>query len=480
MSLSKFSAKSILKAGAAGLVILSAAASAHAAPTNPAALTEGKISHVMVIELENESESAWYLNPSMTYTNSTLLPQGEFIANYYATSHVSLGNYISQVSGQEPTVSTNDDCINLGSLSHPPVVGSYNNVSPGNDDSNQSAYPGQVDGDGCVYPAPTLTSNGAPTIGAQLDEKYRTGPGTRKTTIHWREYAEDMGNDPVRDYGDVDPQFPGRDCAHPPLGGADLTNSAEAGDQYADRHAPFVYFHTTVDDDRYCDLHVVPLGTVQANPDDPNMDVFSGHLYQDLRSVKTTPDFMWVTPNLCDDGHDGNPPATCAGTNIEGGNAGGLVGIDLWLKHYMPMIFASPAYRNGSLLVVVTFDEGGDNDTTACPNVDQSTCGSPIGPNVSNPGYSTILGLYGYQTPPTANYVYPAGGKIGAMVFNRRYVARGSINTIGYYNHYSALRSFEDLLGLTTGGADGAGHLGYASGPNVVPFGTDVFNVLPR
>ena len=62
---------------------------------------------------------------------------------------------------------------------------------------------------------------------------------------------------------------------------------------------------------------------------------------------------MFVTPNLCNDGHD----ATCKGPNTEGGSAGGLVGADLWLKHWMPMILASPAYKEGELLVVLTLGQ---------------------------------------------------------------------------------------------------------------------------
>lgn len=52
---------------------------------------------------------------------------------------------------------------------------------------------------------------------------------------------------------------------------------------------------------------------------------------------------------------------------------------------------------------------------------------------------------------------------------------RGSTDTTGSYNHYSALRSYEDLLGLTTGGTDGEGHLGFAAATGLAPFGPDVF-----
>ncbi len=429
-----------------------------------AALPSGAIEHILVIELENESETTTF-GPSSpaVYLNTTLLSQGELIANYFSTSHVSLGNYIAQVSGQGPTPSTNSDCINLSSLTAPQLLGSFNNVSPGTTAANQQQNPGQVVGNGCVYPATVLT------IGDQLDALY-------PNTLNWREYAEDMGNDIGRDYGVADP-LGGADCAHPPVGGNDYSNSAAADDQYATRHNPFVYFHSVIDNQAGCENHEVPLGkvTVGANG---QADSFSGHLYNDLSTIETTPKFMFVTPNLCNDGHD----ATCAGPNTEGTtnaagqNIGGLAAADLWLKHWMPMILNSPAYQSGKMLVVITVDEGSDSDTRACANANQASCNAPSGPNLSNFGYSPVLGLYGLQTAPTTTNVYPGGGQVGAVVFNKNYIQPGSVNTTGDYNHFSALRSYEDLLGITTGGNDGLGHLGYAGTINQTPFGSDVFN----
>jgi hypothetical protein len=455
----------------AGLCLgVSIATPALSGPTAQRAAVPGhSINHVLVIDLENESYAATFGPGSpATYLNSTLLQQGQLVTNYFATSHVSLGNYLSQVSGQAPTTSINDDCINLGSLAHPPLVGSFTDVAPGTDATDQSLYPGQVVGDGCVFPAPTSTSHGVQTIGDQLDA-LPGDQGNGAYRLRWRSYAEDMGNDPARDYGDPD-TLGGTACAHAPVGGVDNSNSAEAADQYATRHNPFVYFHSVIDDQARCDAHVVPLGTVTAGQEG-GPDVFAGHLYEDLQSPSTTPDFMFVTPNLCNDGHD----ATCAGYNVEGGHQGGLVAADLWLKHWMPMILASPVYQSGQLLVVLTFDEAGVTDARACPAADQSTCGSPTGPNVSNPGYSTLLGLFHVQKPPTAPFVYPGGGQVGAVLFNRKWIVAGSVNTTGYYNHYSALRSYEDILGVTSGGDDGLGHLGYASTPGLQPFGADVF-----
>ena len=451
----------------AALALVTAASMAQAAP---AAGLPKTIKHVMVIDLENENYSATFgpTSPAV-YLNTTLLAQGELVPNYFGTSHVSLGNYIAQVSGQGPNGSTNNDCINLASLRSPPVVGSFNDVTPGTDATDQVNNPGQVVGAGCVYPAPTATTQGAQTIGDQIDAVYARPKG-REHNPHWRAYAEDMGNDIARDYGDPDPMG-GADCAHAPINGVDNSNSAAADDQYATRHNPWVYFHSVIDNQARCDSHVVPLGKVLVGTGG-SADVFTGHLFQDLQSVATTPSFMFVTPNLCNDGHD----ATCAGLNTEGAHVGGLVGADLWLKHWMPMIFASPAYQNGTLLVVLTFDEAAVTDARACPNTDQSTCNAPSGPNLSNYGYSPLLGLFGYQTAPTQPNVYPGGGQIGAVVFNKRFIKPGTVNTTGVYNHFSALRTYEDLLGVTTGGADGQGHLGNAARAGVTVFGPDVFN----
>lgn len=457
-----------------------------------AAAPPGAIEHILVINLENESESVTFggcpasaAPTNANYLNCTLLKQGELLQNYYATSHVSLGNYIAEVSGQETNPTLNSDCIDGNSLTHPPVVGQFTDVKPGTDaDATANrAVAGQVVGDGCVFPKPTRTSHGAETIGDQLDKAY-ADRDDRDDPSHllWREYAEDMGNDLSRDFGTPDP-LGGSDCAHPILGTPDLTNSAEGSpimDQYADRHAPFVYFHSVIDHPQRCNRHVVPLGAVLVGTNG-GPDIFSGHLYKDLQRIETTPKFMFVTPNLCDDGHD----ATCAGVNVEGGKAGGLTGANLWLAHWIPMIMASPAYQSGKLLVVITVDESGSDTgagANACPNTLQATCLSPTGPNLRNPGWSPLLGLFlpGYPTSDPAAYTLPGGGQVGTVLLNKRLIVPGTVNTTGYYNHYSALRSYEDLLGITHGGQDGLGHLGFASSPGLAPFGADVFNRQPE
>jgi len=451
----------------AGLTIANASESD---PVTRAALPDGAIKHIIVIDMENENFADTFgpLSPA-TYLNSTLLKEGQLVHNYYGTSHASLGNYLAQVSGQAPTPSINNDCVDLSTFAPPfnNLRGGFTNVIPGTDAADSIKFPGQVVGDGCVFPAPTAHLHGAQTIADQLDSVKQSDPATHVAS--WRMYAEDMGNDPARDYGTPDPKG-GTSCAHPPIGGVDNSNNASVIDQYATRHNPFVYFHSIIDRQPVCDANVVPLGKVIVGGHG-KPDVFTGHLAEDLSQEETTPAFAFITPNLCNDGHD----ATCTGINTEGTTAGGLVGIDLWLKHWMPLILNSPAYRKGNTLVVLTFDEanpaGPNGDSRAC-------CFEQPGPNISNPGFTPILALLGFQTTPTHGAVlYPGGGQVGAVLFNSRYIVPGSTNTVGYYNHYSALRSYEDLLGFKDGD-DGYGHLGFAAAPGLQPFGKDVFNAL--
>ena len=392
-----------------------------------AALPAGKISHILVIELENEGYAATFGPGSpATYLNGTLRAKGALLQNYFATGHVSLDNYIAQVSGQAATSETSSDCL--------ANAFAFANLTPGTPDPNQSANPGQVDGHGCVYPA------GVPTIASQLDAKYPPNPKTHVAA--WRAYEQDMGNTPSRDGGAPDPTG-GTDCGHPSIG-ASTAVVATAADQYATRHNPFVWFHSVIDKTAECNVNDVPLGTLGAN----GKPAPNGHLAKDLHNEQTTPRFGFVTPNLCNDGHD----ATCAGPDSAGGHTGGLAGADAFLQAWMPLVFNAPAYRDGHLLVVLTFDEselGGPGSAAAC-------CGQVPGPN------STAAAGTG-------------GGQIGALLLNAKYITPGTTDTTGSYNHYSALRSYEDLLGLTTGGADGLGHLGYAAAASLTSFGRDVF-----
>ncbi len=264
---------------------------------------------------------------------------------------------------------------------------------------------------------------------------------------------QDMGLDPAREQAlcgrPVQNGAPVDPSANGGLGGQDGTQAATATDQYAARHNPFLYFHSVIDDQARCKAHVVPLEQQTTGEAAGVAD-----LATDLRSAATTPAFSFLTPNLCDDAHD----ATCAGTNYGGkDHQGGLFAADLFLRHFVPLIQASPAYADGGM-IIVTLDESGDIGTpagaTAC-------CGEPTGPNTAAPGQ-----------------VGPGGGRIGTVILSP-FTTPNTVSDVPY-NHYSMLRSLEDVfrIGATAAipGSDGAGHLGYAGLDGLVPFGADVYS----
>jgi len=335
------------------------------------------IRHVFVIVLENRgfSETFGATSPA-SYLSKTLTDQGQLLANYYGIGHQSLPNYIAMVSGQAPNPDTQADCQ------------FYSDVAPG-----APAADGQVFGPvGCVYPSAVKT------VADQL----------RARGLTWRGYMEDMGNSAT------DPKT----CRHPALNSQDRTQSARAGDQYAARHDPFVYFHSIIDDTAGCNAGVVPLDRLPG----------------DLASTQSTPNYSFITPNLCDDGHD----APCVD-----GRPGGLVSADAFLRAWVPRILASPAYRQDGLLIV-TFDEAESSDAAAC-------CDEQPGPNTPNPGALT----------PGAG-----GGLTGAVALSP-WVEPDTINAHPY-NHYALLRSVEDIFGLS--------HLGYAGRAGLDAFGPDVYD----
>ena len=352
-------------------------------PTSAVAIQRlPRIRHVFIIILENKGYAETF-GPSSAapYLSQQLTQQGQLLRQYYAIGHVSLDNYIALVSGQAPNAQTQGDCMIYADF----VGGSSLDAD------------GQVTGQGCVYPAFVHT------IADQL-------PTVRRT---WKGYMQDMGNAA----GEA------ATCSHPALNSQDHTQSARMGDQYATRHNPFVYFHSIIDSP-VCNANVVPLTALPV----------------DLEHVRTTPNYVFITPNLCEDGHD----APCVD-----GRPGGLVSADLFLQQWVPMILASRAFRRDGLLIVA-FDEGeisgGNADSSAC-------CNEPTGPNTASPG------IFG-----------PGGGRVGAVLISK-YIRPGSVNDTPY-NHYALLRSVEDLFRLS--------HLGFAGQAGLVAFGSDVYNCYPR
>jgi phosphatidylinositol-3-phosphatase len=349
------------------------------------------IRHVFVIMLENEGYPATFGNSTADpYLATTLPAQGALLSNYYATGHLSNDNYISFISGQAPNPSNQADCQTFADFPATATV----------------AANGQISDSGCVFPA------SVPTVANQLSTSGFT----------WKGYMEDMGNLATRE---------APTCGHPAVGSPDRTQAAIPGDGYATRHDPFVYFHSIIDNVAQCSAHVVPLGTT-AGALPPGAPAGTTGLQKDLQAVSSTPNFSFITPNLCNDGHD----SPCVNQT---GQASQLANVDAFLAQWVPLITNSPAFKKDGLLEV-TFDEADIGSATAC-------CGEIPGPAAPQPG---ITG--------------PGGGRIGTVLISP-FIHPGTTSTVPY-NHYSSLATIEVLFGLA--------RLGQAKTASAT-FGKDVF-----
>jgi hypothetical protein len=385
-----------------------------AAPAHP-------IRHVFLILLENQDYAVTFGGSTQDPYLSRVLPaQGAMLRQYYGTGHQSLDNYISLISGQPSSPQTESDC-------------------PAFIDFQMSSLTseGLAVGDGCVYPASVAT------LANQLES----------VNLSWKGYMEDMGNDPSRESAT---------CGHPELNQTDHTHQAEApstavplGDQYATRHDPFVYFHAILDSPS-CARHVVNLR----------------HLSADLRSAATTPNFAFITPNLCHDGHDGDGTGQ-PGHRCVNGEVGGLASADKFLRHWVPKILASPAYRHDGLLII-TFDESSFATLTASRDANggkvltatytgDACCNQQLGPNVVRPATHASGGNGALTFQIILSGV--GGDRIGAVLLSPR-IRAGTVSDVPY-NHYALLRSLEDLFSLP--------YLGYAGQGGLVGFGADIF-----
>ncbi|HTX05248.1 MAG TPA: alkaline phosphatase family protein [Steroidobacteraceae bacterium] len=370
----------MLSAIALPLLFLAAASASPAEDLRTGTLPP--IRHVFIIVLENKSFSeAFGPNGAAPYLARTLPAHGALLENYYSIGHWSLDNYIAIVSGQAPNPATQRDC---------PQTTEFKPSGSGLDAE------GELPGVGCVYPASVRT------VADQLE----------KANLTWKGYMEDLDVDVARDRPAT--------CSVARVGRTDLTEHASGNDEYASKHDPFVYFHTILDHPMRCAAHVVNLAV----------------LTTDLRRIATTPNYSFITPNLCHDGHD--PRCT-------DGAPGGLEGINGFLEKWVPRITHSPAFRKDGLLVI-TFDESDGSP----PDGFDACCGEkPL------PGASEAPGFRG-----------PGGGRVGAVALSP-FIRPGTVSTMPY-NHYSLLRTVEDIFGL--------GHLGYAAEPDLRAFGSDIFN----
>jgi phosphatidylinositol-3-phosphatase len=146
----------------------------------------------------------------------------------------------------------------------------------------------------------------------------------------------------------------------------------------------------------------------------------------------------------------------------------------VFLKLWVPKIVQSPAYKEDGLLII-TFDEGDFSppETVTDPETGKVTittraagehcCGQRMGPNIIRPVVQSFV------ESPKLTYLVKiqgyGGDRIGA-IFLSRFIKPGTVSNVRY-NHYSLLKSLEDIYHVD--------YLGYAAPRGLRTFGRDIF-----
>ncbi|HEY2333511.1 MAG TPA: alkaline phosphatase family protein [Solirubrobacterales bacterium] len=273
------------------------------------------VQHVFLIVLaDHDFEETFGEASQAPYLATTLRGKGELLPNYYAVTQGDLANEIALISGQGPNPTTATNCPE------------YKDIAPGT-----AGAAGQVEGEGCVYPAETQT------LPAQLATAGKS----------WKAYVEGMGS-----------AGQPSSCRHPASGTPDEAQTPRPGDPYQTWRNPFVYFHSIVD-----------------GAECAERDVGLEQLSVDLKKEAKTPSFSYIVPDAC---HDG------AEEPCEPGQPAGLAAAKPFLETVVPEIEASPAYKTGGLIAITSAQapQTAAPDTSAC-------CATPEYPNLPPPATPT-------------------------------------------------------------------------------------------
>jgi hypothetical protein len=108
--------------------------------------------------------------------------------------------------------------------------------------------------------------------------------------------------------------------------------------KYDNEHDPFVYYNDTTNNAGRC-AKIVPANSGMGYPDD--------RFVNDLSSNTTASNLMWLTPNLCDDGHDKCSPFDNATTQQ-----------NQYLSELVPQILSSNIFTTQKAALFITYDEG--------------------------------------------------------------------------------------------------------------------------
>jgi phospholipase C len=157
----------------------------------------------------------------------------------------------------------------------------------------------------------------------------------------------------------------------------DMPDPCYLGDtnMYAQKHNPFIYFDRIRLDVTRCERSIVPLTALQTDLD-----------------AGTLPNFIFISPNLCNDAHDCSLDIT-----------------DAWLTDLLSRLVPALDATGDSYLIVMTFDEGQGN---------HSCCGLPL----------------------------EAGGRVVTVLYSP--LVKNGFEDSTPYTHYSLLKTISEAWGL--------------------------------
>ena len=211
---------------------------------------------------------------------------------------------------------------------------------------------------------------------------------------------------------------------------------------YASKHNPFVLFD---------DIRNDPSRLANVKP----YTAFA----TDLQRERTTPDFVWISPNQCHDMHGGvtqvasdgsdGTPCPYSATKNDPNDVALKQKADAFVQGAVTTIMHSPAWRDGRSAIVIVTDENDytGNGATGGWETADGCCDSPVLPPHPPDVPAWAGGTYG-------------GGLVPAVIVTNRGGKTGGYVSSAPYNHYSLLATIEENWNL--------GYLGNASDSNQV------------
>lgn len=339
----------------------------------------GRLDHVFLIMMENQSTTDILGNPNAPFINSYAHVANQ-ATNYFAVGHPSAPNYLEIVGGSNFGL-TGDfwpNWVNSGCVDNEPGSGCGGAFAPINSSGHDNAVVATATNSSQCNGQITIPQGGTPAPNNCALHDYPSASFTPRSIAgqlvakhkSWKSYQESL---PMVSPGVFGVNY--SDGAFSNLSPAAVFATGPIQKLYAVKHNPFVYFQT-VEVGKNPNLSLAQV----TDFDGPN------GLWADLQS-NSAPNFSLIVPNQCHDMHggvSGGPPICSTATAAE--SALFLAEGDAEVAKLVNGIKASPAWGKGRNAIVVVWDE---NDYSNAPNKVVMLVETSYAPNgqVSNQPY---------------------------------------------------------------------------------------------